>query len=154
MIKKYKKLIIYVIFPIFIGMIIGLITASGNNYLKLNQPSFAPPGFIFPIVWTILYGLMGLSIYMISESSNYNKYFAFTIFLVQLFVNYLWSFFFFTFNFRLFSFFWIILLIFLVIKMIKIFYTISKKVAYLQIPYLLWLIFAAILNLFVYLLNM
>lgn len=150
---NYKKLILFIIIPIVIGSIIGLITNSGSNYNNLNQPSFAPPGFIFPIVWTILYGLMGVSLYIISESNNYNKYTAFVAFIFQIIVNYLWSFLFFTFNLRLLSFLWILLLIYLVIKMLKIFYSISKWSSYLQIPYLLWLIYAAFLNLFVYLLN-
>ena len=68
-----RKLLISIIVPLFLGSIVGLLTSPGNNYNELIQPSFAPPGIIFPIVWTILYILMGVSSYIILESSDFNK---------------------------------------------------------------------------------
>ena len=148
-----KKLIVSIIIPVVLGSIIGLITAPSSSYKELVQPAFAPPGFIFPIVWFILYTLMGISSYLILESNSYNKDSALAIYGMQLFVNLLWSIFFFKFDLYLFSFIWLVLLIILVIIMIKKFYDISKLSGYLQIPYLLWLIFAAVLNFAIYILN-
>ena len=96
---------------------------------------------------------MGISSYLISQSDSNQKEEALVIYAIQLLVNLLWSIWFFLCKWYLFSFFWILLLIVLVVWMIIKFYQISKTSAYLQIPYLLWLIFASILNLTVYLLN-
>ncbi len=148
-----KKLLYHIFIPVFLGSFIGFLTASSNNYADLNQPAFAPPGIVFPIVWTILYILMGVSSYLISQTDSNQKEEALLLYGVQLLVNLLWSIWFFLLKWYLFSFFWIILLIGLVVWIIIKFYHISKPSAYLQIPYLLWLIFAAILNLAVYLLN-
>ena len=146
-----KKLIISILIPLGLGFVVGLLSGSSSGYNNIIQPSFAPPGWLFPIVWTILYILMGISDYLVKEELNTND--SLKIYIYQLGVNLLWSFFFFTFKWYLFSFLWIILLIILVIIMIKRFYTISKISSYLQIPYLLWIIFAAILNFSIYLLN-
>ena len=148
-----KKLLISILIPVGLGFLIGLISSSYNNYSNLNQPSFAPPGILFPIVWTILYILMGISSYIISESNSYKKRKALSIYKLQLTINLLWSIIFFVFNLKTFAFVWIILLIIAVILMIKEFYNINKTAAYLQIPYLLWLIFASILNLSIIFLN-
>ena len=150
---NWKNLIISIIIPIIIGSLIGLLTGNSESFKTLVKPDFAPPGYLFPIVWTILYTLMGISFYLISESNSLNKDDATVIYIVQLIVNFLWSVLFFGLNLRLFSFFWIILLIVLVLIMIVRFFWINKLSAYLQIPYLLWLLFAAYLNLSIYLLN-
>lgn len=152
--NDYKALLISIFIPIFLGSFVGFLTAPFNNYVSLNQPVFAPPSIVFPIVWTLLYILMGVSCYLIIQSDSSDKEEALFIYGVQLIVNLFWSIWFFVFHFYLFSFFWILLLIGLVVVMIKKFYDISKISAYLQIPYLLWLVFASILNLFVYFLNM
>lgn len=148
-----RKLLVSIIIPVFLGSIVGFITSVGNNYNDIVQPSFAPPGVVFPIMWTILYTLMGISSYIILESNSYDKIGALGIYILQLIVNLLWSFIFFSFKWYLISFFWILLLIILVVIMIRKFFNISKISAYLQIPYLIWLIFAAILNLSIYILN-
>ncbi len=148
-----RKLIISILIPVLLGGIVGLLTSPGDNYKDLIQPSFAPPGFIFPIVWTILYTLMGISSYIIKESDSYYKDEAMVIYYVQLIVNLLWSFIFFGFGWYFISFIWILFLIFLVIIMIRKFYSISKVSGFIQIPYLLWLIFASILNLSIFILN-
>ena len=150
--KSYKLLIINIIIPILVG-VIGSILGNPSSFETINKPSFSPPAIVFPIVWTILYTLMGISAYIIITSDNSNKKEAYVIYILQLFVNGLWSLFFFRFGWYLFSFFWIILLIVLVIIMIDRFYKINKIAGYLQIPYLIWLIFASVLNLSIYLLN-
>ena len=122
------------------------------DYSSTVMPSFAPPAILFPIVWIILYTLMGVS-YGILKSNNLTDDKINTIYYWQLSVNLLWPIFFFVFDWKLFSFIWILLLIVLVIIMIKEFYEKNKVAGLLQIPYLLWLIFASILNLAIYLLN-
>lgn len=141
-----------ILIPLLVGGIVGLITSNFINYNSLNQPPLSPPGFIFPIVWSILYTLMGIS-YGILESNSPVDSRINLIYYLQLFVNALWSIFFFVFEWRLFSFFWIILLAVLVVIMIKEFYAKNKLAGLLQIPYLLWILFAAYLNFGVYLLN-
>lgn len=118
-----------------------------GEYQTLNRPFFAPPGFVFPIVWTLLYLLMGISFYLIFTHSNPRKEQALAIYYIQLAVNFLWPILFFNLHLYFLSFLWILLLIYLVILMIKSFSAISPLAARLQIPYLLWLVFAACLNL-------
>ena len=148
---NFKHLSLSILIPLGFGTLVGLLTSGENNYNMMIQPIFAPPSILFPIVWTILYILMGISSYIIYESGNNDK--ALIIYIAQLIVNLLWSFFFFTFRLYLFSFVWIILLIVLVLLMIKEFYKINKVSALIQLPYLLWLIFASVLNFSIYLLN-
>ena len=148
---NYKKLAISILIPLILGALVGFISGSGSGYKEIIQPSFAPPSWLFPVVWSILYILMGISDYLVKEDLNTNS--SLRIYKLQLIVNLLWSFPFFTFKWYLFAFIWIILLIVLVVKMIKEFLNINKTAAYLQIPYLLWIIFAAILNYSIYTLN-
>lgn len=128
------------------GAIVDLIINPFMDYQDLNRPPLSPPGITFPIVWTILYIIMGYSFYKQNEQNK-------TIYYTQLVVNGLWSIFFFVFKWYLFSFIWIILLIILVIIMIKEFYKVNKLSGLINIPYLIWLIFAAYLSFGVYLLN-
>lgn len=151
---QIKPLLFSILIPLFLGSFVGFLTAPFNNYYEISLPSFAPPGILFPIVWTILYILMGISSYLIIISCANDKNDALFIYGTQLLINLLWSFIFFVFRFYLLSFIWILLLIWFVVIMIKSFYNISKISAYLQILYLLWLIFAAFLNLAVYLINL
>lgn len=149
-----KTLLFSIFIPVFLGSFVGFLTAPFNNYNSFVQPSFSPPAIVFPIVWTILYTLMGISSYIIVKSDSDKKNDALFVYGIQLVINLLWSIWFFVFEFYLLSFIWILLLIGFVIVMIKKFYEISKLSAYLQIPYLLWLIFAAVLNLSIWILNM
>lgn len=143
-----KKLIVSILIPLVVGGIVAVIMMPFMDYKSLEQPPLAPPAILFPIVWSILYILMGISAYLVSKNGPVPK-----IYYIQLFVNALWSIIFFVFKLRLLAFIWIILLIILVIKMIIEFYKIDKLSSYLQIPYLLWIIFASYLNLGIYLLN-
>ena len=150
-----KNALVYVksiLIPLLVGILVSLITSSAMEYANFIQPSFAPPAILFPIVWTILYVLMGVS-YGILKSSFLTNDKIDSIYYFQLFVNAMWSIFFFNFEWRFFSFLWILLLIALVVSMIKEFYAKNKVAGLLQIPYLIWLIFASILNLSIYLLN-
>ena len=145
--------IISILIPNAIGFIGGLIGNSSNGFKDMIKPNFTPPSIVFPIVWVILFTLMGISTYIIYKSHSNEKKNAFIIYGVQLIANALWNLFFFRLKWYLFAFFWVLLLIVLVIYMINSFYKVNKISAYLQIPYLLWLIFAAILSYNVYLLN-
>lgn len=153
MLNKRWKLVISIIIPFFASFIGGLFTASSVSswYLELAKPFFNPPSWIFGPVWTILYLLMGISLYLI-WTSKYSKK-AFVIFGIQLFLNALWSILFFGLKNPLLAFIEIIFLWISILLTIIIFYKISKKAAYLLVPYILWVTFAAILNLSIYLLN-
>lgn len=132
-----KKLAIYIAVPLVLGAIVGLITSSqSSNY---GGPV---PGWIFPVVWSVLYILMGISSYLISDNKELLK-----IYYLNLAVNLLWPIIFFTFGLETLGFFWILALIVIVGYMMYKFYGESKLAAYLLIPYILWLVFASILNL-------
>ena len=135
--KGYKEVLLYAAFPLVLGTIVGLLTNSGTS-----SYNGIVPGYIFPIVWTILYILMGISSYLVRNNKK-----LIDIYKLNLIVNLSWPFIFFTFNLKFFAFFWIILLIIIVIIMIYIFYKENKIAGLLLIPYLLWLLFAAVLNL-------
>lgn len=148
-IKLYAKSILI---PVIIGGVIGLIISKSIDYNTLQKPPLSPPSILFPIVWTILYVLMGIS-YGILDSKSLIEPKTKIIYGLQLFVNATWSLIFFTLKWRLFAFMWIIILDILVIVMIIDFFKKNKTAGLLQIPYLLWIIFASYLNLGVYLLN-
>ena len=134
---NYKKLAIYIAIPLILGTVVGLITSRQSaNY---GGPV---PGWIFPVVWSILYILMGISSYLISDNKDLLK-----IYYVNLVVNLLWPIIFFSFGLETLAFFWILALIIIVGYMMYKFYMENKISAYLLIPYIIWLIFAAFLNL-------
>lgn len=150
------KLFKSIAFPLLVGITASLFTQDAmRTFDMLNKPPLSPPPALFPIVWTILYILMGISSYLIQTSDSDAKDIARaqSIYQYQLVVNFLWPVFFFNFQWYLFSFFWLLLLWALVALMIKQFYAISKIAALLNIPYLLWLTFAAYLNLGIWWLN-
>lgn len=150
-----KKLIKSIALPLLVGGLAGFLTrGSMESFEALNQPPLSPPGWLFPVVWTILYILMGISAYLISESERKDTSSELSLYYYQLVVNFLWPIFFFNFGWYLFSFFWLLLLWGMVFVMIKSFADISKAAAYLNIPYLIWLTFAAYLNFGVWWLNL
>ena len=151
--KNIKYLIISIAIPLIVGLIGSLLGNSSMGFDQITKPSFTPPGIVFPIVWTILYILMGISGYLVYTSNNWNKNKALKTYVIQLIFNMLWTFFFFNKKWYLFSFFWIVALIVLVIIMIYRFTKINIKAGYIQIPYLIWLLFASILNLSIHFLN-
>ena len=134
---NYKRLTVFILVPLSLGTLVGLLTSVNSNVESII------PAWIFPVVWTILYILMGISSYIVYEKEEEIP----QIYIIQLTFNLLWSFVFFKFGWYLLAFIWIIILFFLVIKMIKEFKNIDKLAGNLQIPYALWLIVAAILNL-------
>ena len=135
--NDFKKLAIYIAVPLIFGAIVGIIT-SGQSF-SYDGPV---PGWLFPVVWSILYILMGISSYLISNNKELLK-----IYFLNLVVNLLWPIIFFLFDLKILGFFWILLLILIVGYMMYKFYKENELAVYLLIPYILWLIFAAFLNL-------
>ena len=152
---NYKMLILFIGFALAAGFLGSLLGGNMSSFKTLKKPFFTPPSIAFPIIWTMLYILMGVSSYLICCNKTDKKFKkrACFFYLIQLLVNTLWSLFFFRFGWYLFAFFWLLLLIALVIVMIIKFYKLKPLAAYLQVPYLLWLIIAGILNLSIVILN-
>ena len=149
--KEKIKLLFWIFFPLLIGGIVGLLISNSIDYQNLIQPPLAPPSILFPIAWTILYLLMGISYYLFRKSNNNLK--TISIYYLQLSFNALWSIIFFIWKMRFFSIIWILILVLLIIILIFQFYKDKKVAAYLLIPYLLWVIFATYLNIGSYMLN-
>lgn len=152
------KLKIYGIFILLteaVGAVAGLLTALGmEKYAAAEKPALTPPAFLFPIAWSILYALMGAGItrvWLTEESGERSR--ALRLYGVQLFMNFMWSIFFFNFQAYGFAFFWLLILLLFIIFMTFSFSRVDKISGYLQIPYILWVSFAAYLNLMVWLLN-
>lgn len=142
-----KKLALNISVPLIIGIIVSLFINT-NDYKTLIQPVLSPPGWLFPVVWTILYILMGISTYVVSKKEKVPF-----IYYINLFFNALWSIIFFTLKLRGFAIIWLVTLIIIIIFMIRDFYKIDKKAGLLQIPYLIWCLFALYLNTGIYILN-
>ena len=152
---RTKSLIKNLAIPLLVGALSGFLTNADVKEFMVTakQPIFSPPGWVFPVVWTILYALMGFSAYIIENTSSPRKNRALTVYYIQLFFNFVWSFIFFSANNYLFAFIWIIILWILIIATILEFKMIKNRAAYILIPYLIWVTFAAVLNFSVYLLN-
>ncbi len=151
---NWKALIISLLISLGIGTLSGILNKEAfEAYSAFTKPPLSPPSIVFPIVWTVLYFLMGISAYKIFASDDVNRRNALIIYGIQLFVNFAWPFIFFGAQEFLFAFIWLLLLIFAVASMIFVFLKIDKTAGLLQIPYLIWLLFAAYLNFGVYILN-
>lgn len=150
--SKFKIYAKSILIPVIVGALVGFIISGSIDYNSLQKPFLAPPSILFPIIWSILYVLMGVS-YGILDSNSLVDSQINSIYYLQLLVNALWPIFFFVLKWRLFAFLWILLLLALVVVMIIRFYRKNKIAGLLQIPYLLWTTFATYLNLGVYLLN-
>ncbi|MDP2174404.1 MAG: TspO/MBR family protein [Bacteroidota bacterium] len=150
------KLILCIAFTTLVGFASGMANVNAINswYTQIQKPSFNPPNYLFGPVWTVLYILMGVSLYLIIQApSNDAKKTAYWIFGIQLLLNALWSFIFFYFHQIGFAFIEIAILWIMIIAMIWVFYGINKTAALIQIPYLLWVTFASVLNFAIWRLN-
>ena len=151
---KWKELIISIAISLGVGALSGYLTMNSMSlYNDLVKPPLTPPGWIFPIVWTILFVLMGISAYLIYISDSKERVQALQIYAIQLMLNLFWSLVFFNMQAYLLAFLILILLWIAIIAMIKIFYEINPIAGKLQVPYLLWVTFAGYLNLAIYFLN-
>lgn len=151
--KINSSFLIAILLPLAVGSISALFSGNMSLYSTLNKPAFSPPAFVFPIVWTILYVLMGISSYIIYETEDPQKFKALKVYILQLIFNFFWSIIFFGFSQYLLAFFWLLALIIIILIMIYRFYQVNPLAAYLQIPYLIWCLFAAVLNFTIFLMN-
>jgi len=145
-----------VLLPLLVGGVAGGLTASGISewYQNLEKPFFNPPNYLFGIVWPVLYVLMGVSLFLIWVSPPHlDKRAAYVAFSVQLLLNFFWSFIFFNFREPAWALLEILILVVCVFWMIHTFYSIRRWAAFLQVPYFLWVIFAAALNASIWILN-
>ena len=155
--KKIKPFIISVAISLGVGLLSALLTSDSMDiYSVIVQPPLAPPSILFPIVWTVLFTLMGIGaalVYNKKDEMPKEAQDAIVVYAVNLFVNFFWSIIFFNMRAFLFAFIWILLLWAVILIMILKFRKVSPLAAYLQIPYLIWVTFAAYLNLAIYILN-
>ncbi len=156
MLTKIKPYIISVFIALGVGGLAAFITRNSMDiYEEIITPPLAPPSILFPIVWTVLYILMGISAAMIFKScaARKEKTAALTTYASSLAVNFAWSIIFFNFNAFLIAFIWLLFLLYLVIKTVLLYKPLNSVSAYLQIPYVLWVIFAGYLNFAIWILN-
>lgn len=154
--NMWKTYAAWILFTEAVGALSGWLTRKGTKIYNetIAQPPLSPPSMVFPIVWAILFALMGIGaarIYLVPPSGARSR--SLLLFLIQLAVNFFWSIFFFNLQAFGFAFIWLILLWLLILLMILSFRKVDKVAAWLQIPYLLWVTFAAYLNFGVWLLN-
>ncbi len=152
--KKSIKLILCILLPLLVGGVSGYFTSQSipNRYLYLNKPSFNPPNYLFGPVWTLQYILMGISFYLVINKPNVN-WLLVGVFITQLILNFFWSFIFFNAHNLGLALVEIIILWASILAMIILFYKTNKWAAILNIPYLLWVSFATLLNYSIYSLN-
>lgn len=157
MFKKIKPYAISILISVGVGALSALITRGNMDlYDEIRTPPLAPPSILFPIVWTVLYILMGISAAMIylNRTSDFKKRTAaLATYASSLVVNFAWSIIFFNFKAYFFAFIWLLLLLYLVIKTIVQYRGIDKIAAYLQIPYAIWVTFAGYLSFGIWILN-
>lgn len=145
----FKKLVVsFSIIAILV--LISMIFTKGTMdfYKEIIKPDIAPPAILFPIVWTVLYTIIAITLYRFIDDKGVRN-----LILVNLFINIIWPILFFRFKLILFSIFWLILIIISLILLLLKIYKKDKVYAYLNLPYLLWLFFALYLNLMIYMLN-
>ncbi len=156
--SKTKTYVYSILFTLAVGGLSALLTKGNMDvYENITKPALAPPGWLFPVVWGVLYTVMGMSLAMVlNKGKDRGEYVlpSVRIYGFQLAVNFLWSIIFFNLRAFLFSFVWLLLLWVLVAAMIFRFYPVCKWAAFINIPYFLWVTFAAYLNFMIYRLNM
>lgn len=155
--NRIKTYVIAILIPLAVGFLSSLLTMNSMDiYSDLVTPPLSPPGWLFPVVWTILYTLMGISSAMVrgnrqkdlSSAACGQKYYA-----LSLIFNFLWSIVFFNLRWLLFAFVWLLILLYLIVRTILCYKKVSPLAAYLQIPYAIWVAFAGYLNLGLWILN-
>ena len=154
--KNRKYLLICLAVPLAVGGLSALLTRGGMERFKsLNKPPLTPPGWLFPVVWTILFLMMGAASYLVWKSGRPRRAArtALTLYGVQLAFNFLWSMLFFNMGLYLAAFFELISRWLFILLTAARFYRLSRGAGYLLLPYLLWVAFAGYLNFGVYLLN-
>ena len=155
--QRLKQILSALFLPLSIGLLSALLTGSAMMTFRLmEKPPLSPPGWLFPVVWTVLYLLMGTASFLVFSSptaTSEDIRQALFSYGLQLFFNFFWSLLFFGMKAYLPAFLWLCVLLFLILLTTLQFYRIDKRAAYLMIPYILWVTFAGYLNLTIYLLN-
>ena len=149
---KLTQKLLYILTPLIGGSIVGLIINKSIDYNYLVNPPLSPPSYLFPIVWNILYLLIGISYYIYRKNNNDDSL-TIKLYYIQLILNYLWSIIFFTLKLRTLAVIWIIVLAITVIYLMIRFYKEERTIFYLFIPYILWVLFATYLNIGIVVLN-
>ena len=154
--KRWTSYAFWILLTELIGVVAAALTMENTRLFSqtVEQPPFAPPAWIFPVVWTVLYALMGIGVAKVSLSmdSSFRRK-ALNLFVAQLTVNFFWSLIFFNAKAYGFALLWLMLLWVMILWMIFAFAKVDKTAALLQIPYLLWVAFAGILNYWIWRLN-
>lgn len=153
---NWKTLLVCMAIPLTIGAVSGFVTHGGMEEMKLmEKPPLSPPDWLFPVVWTILYSLMGIASYLVLKSDAPQKSIenALKLYGVQLLFNFFWTIWYFNLQAFFFSFGWLVVLWIMILVMTVMFFRISKPAGYMLLPYLLWVGFAGYLNLGVAVLN-
>lgn len=148
-----KSLIFNLFMPVALSFIVTMLIGDFSDYYDSLDKLINVPSIAFPIVWVILYLLMGLASYFIFELDSTESKNAYYLYWISLLINILWPVFFFGFKMLLFSALWLVLLIVVVILVMKKYFKLKKISFYLLIPYLLWILFALFLNVSIYVLN-
>lgn len=149
---KLSQKLLYILTPLIGGSIVGLIINKSIDYNYLVNPPLSPPSYLFPIVWSILYILIGISYYIYRKNNNDDPL-TIRLYYIQLILNYLWSIIFFTLKLRTLAVIWIIILAITIIYLMIRFYKEERASFYLFIPYILWVLFATYLNIGIVVLN-
>ena len=153
--KRIWTYIIAIAIPLAVGGLSALLTRNGmESYGMITKPALSPPAWLFPIVWSVLFILMGIGSALVYENgAGDERESALKVYFFQLAINFFWSIIFFNMRAYLFAFIWLLLLWVFIILMIIKFYRVNKAAALMQLPYLLWVTFAGYLTLSVWLLN-
>ncbi len=151
----WKKLLLNLALPLGVGALAALLSGGMDRYRGLNQPPLSPPGWLFPVVWTILYLLMGYAAYLVMTSGKEPEEIrkALQPYWLQLAANFVWPLLFFRWELPLTALLWLVVLWVLIFLTIRSFSKINERASDLLIPYILWVTFASYLNLGIYLLN-
>lgn len=149
-----RTLIASLIPPLAVGLAGSVLVSAGRGmYNLLNKPAFTPSGWLFGVVWTVLYVLMGVSVYLLKSSRSYDLATPMQFYYIQLALNFIWVILFFRFGLLWLAAVELALLIVSIVLTMLNFYRINKNAAYLLIPYLVWCCFAIILNISIAVMN-
>lgn len=147
--RNSRQLLLCIAVPLAVGGLSAWLTrGSMRTFASLNKPPLSPPGWLFPVVWTLLFVLMGAASFLVLRSGQSQQAIrpALQLYGIQLGVNFFWSIFFFNLSLYYFSFIWLVFLWFLILAAAVRFYRISRAAGLLMLPYLLWVAFAGYLN--------
>lgn len=151
-----KKLLVALAVPLAVGGLSALLSrVATERFDSLEKPPLAPPSWVFPVVWTVLFVLMGIASYLVAveKAEEKQKKAALTVYGIQLAFNFAWTLIFFNAGAYLFAFVWLIILWLLIIATVYLFSKIRFAAGLLLVPYALWVAFAGDLNYSIYLLN-